>query len=73
MEKGFMYGLMVDNMKEIGIKTRWKVMVSLVGLMGVNTQESIKMMKKKVLGYFNGRLGGNMKESGLMVFLMAKA
>jgi hypothetical protein len=55
MEKDIIYGLMVENMKEIGKIIKWMDMVILVGLMEGN---KLQYLRRYVGGYINDKKEG---------------
>ena len=63
----FMYGLIVEHMKEIEIITKCTVEGSLPGKMVENMRENIKMIKNMVKVPSNGLMEEATEGSGLMV------
>jgi hypothetical protein len=62
----FMYGLIVEHMKEIEIITKCTVEGFLPGKMGENMRENIKMIKNMVKAPSNGLMEEATEGSGLM-------
>lgn len=72
MDLGFTNGLMVENMKDIGNKTKWMEKVNIHGKMEDDMKVNIDMIKNKDLEFIDGLMVGLIKVIGKMGSNMVK-
>jgi hypothetical protein len=72
MEKEFILGLIIENMKENGKQIKCTVKAHSLGRMGGNILESTRKIKRRAMENSSGRMGDVTEENGSMANNMEK-